>query len=107
MGLQCIVGSYLEALAHDRGTPVGDATNMASGHNNFARELQSWDERLDTYVWERRVTLLKVVRLQIQGYLAHNPPPPSYHPTAGLCLGPYGGPRGGTFSHERGTPVGS
>ena len=27
------------------------------------------------------------------------------HPTVGLCLGPYGGPRGGAVSYERGTPV--
>ena len=26
-------------------------------------------------------------------------------PTAGLCLGPYGGPRGWAVSYERGTPV--
>jgi len=25
-------------------------------------------------------------------------------PTVGLCLGAYGGPRGGAFSYERGTP---
>jgi len=25
--------------------------------------------------------------------------------TVGLCLGPYGGPRGGAVSYERGTPV--
>ncbi|KAJ1478951.1 hypothetical protein T484DRAFT_2910247 [Baffinella frigidus] len=28
-----------------------------------------------------------------------------WDPTVGLCLGPYGGPRGGVVSHERGTPV--
>ena len=27
------------------------------------------------------------------------------HPTVGLCLGPYGGPTGGTVSCERGNPV--
>ena len=32
---------------------------------------------------------------QLQGYLAHKRPPPPYDPTSGLCLGPYGGPRGG------------
>ena len=26
-------------------------------------------------------------------------------PTGGLCLGPYGGPRGGAASDEQGTPV--
>ena len=30
---------------------------------------------------------------------------PPYDPTAGLCLGPYGGPMGWTFYYERGTPV--
>ena len=28
-------------------------------------------------------------------------------PSVGLCLGPYGDPRGGAVSYERGTPVGS
>ena len=35
--------------------------------------------------------------------LHENAPP--YDPTGGLCLGPYGGPRGGDVSYERGTPV--
>ena len=31
---------------------------------------------------------------------------PSYDPTVGLCIGPYGGHRGGgAFSYERGAPV--
>jgi len=30
---------------------------------------------------------------------------PPQDPTAGLCLRPYDGPRGWTFSSERGTPV--
>ena len=29
----------------------------------------------------------------------------SLDPTVGLCLGPYGGPRGGAISYKRGTPV--
>ena len=31
---------------------------------------------------------------------------PSWDPSEGLCLGPYGDPRGGILSYERGTPVG-
>ena len=31
---------------------------------------------------------------------------PPYDPTVGLCLGPYGGPRGVAVSYKRGTPVG-
>ena len=30
----------------------------------------------------------------IQGYLAQKKTPPPQGPTVGLCLGPYGGPRG-------------
>ena len=30
---------------------------------------------------------------------------PPYDPTIGLYLGPYGGPRGGALSYDRGTPV--
>ena len=32
---------------------------------------------------------------KLQGYLAHKKQPPPEDPTAGLCLGPYGGPIGG------------
>ena len=42
----------------------------------------------------------------LQGYLAHNTPPPRLDPTVALRLGTYGGPRGGGVSYERGTPVG-
>ena len=42
----------------------------------------------------------------VQGYLAHNPPPPPLDPTVGLCLGFWGVPGGWAFSYERGTPVG-
>ena len=28
-----------------------------------------------------------------------------WDPTVGLCLGPYGGPKDGDFSYERGSPV--
>jgi hypothetical protein len=31
----------------------------------------------------------------VQGYLAHKKRPPPEDPTVGLCLAPYGGPRGG------------
>ena len=41
----------------------------------------------------------------IQGYLAHKKQRPPWDPTVGLCLGPYGGPRWGAVSYERGTPV--
>ena len=30
---------------------------------------------------------------------------PSWDPTLGVYLGPYGGPKGGGFSYEPGTPV--
>ena len=40
----------------------------------------------------------------LQGYLAHKKTHPK-DPTAGLCLGAYGGPRGVAVSYERGTPV--
>ena len=40
---------------------------------------------------------------QLQRELAHKKHTPPYDPTVALCLGPYGGPRGGTFSYERGT----
>ena len=30
----------------------------------------------------------------LQGYLAYEKPPHPEDPTVGLCLGPYGGPRG-------------
>ena len=30
---------------------------------------------------------------------------PNWDPTVALCLGPYGGPRGGVISHERGSSV--
>ena len=40
----------------------------------------------------------------LQGYLAHKNNLP-LGLTAGLSLGPYGGPRGGAVSYERGTPV--
>jgi len=43
----------------------------------------------------------------VHGYLAHKKTPPPQDPTVGLCLGPYGGPRGWAFSYERGTPVGA
>ena len=39
-------------------------------------------------------------------YLAYKKlPPPPKDPIVGLCLGPYGGPRGEAVSYERGTPV--
>ena len=45
----------------------------------------------------------------LQGYLARKKPHPPrtllQDPTVGLCVGPYGGPRGGGGSYERGTPV--
>ena len=41
----------------------------------------------------------------IQRYLAHAKTP-AHDPAVGLCLGPYGGPRGGgAISYERGIPV--
>jgi hypothetical protein len=42
----------------------------------------------------------------LQGYLAHKKQTtPLQDSTVGSCLGPYGGPRGGVVSCERGTPV--
>ena len=37
-------------------------------------------------------------RAPLQGYLAHQNPPPPGDPTVGPCLGPYGGPRGGAVA---------
>ena len=34
-------------------------------------------------------------------------PPPRVGPYSSMCLGPYGGPRGGAVSDERGTPAGT
>ena len=56
----------------------------------------------DRHAPEREVLPWPTLSLQV--YLAHNPPPP-WGPTVGLCLGPYGGPRGAPVSYERGTPV--
>ena len=42
----------------------------------------------------------------IQGYLAHKKNATPKDPTVGICVGPYGVPRGGgAVSFERGTPV--
>ena len=41
----------------------------------------------------------------LQGYFAPKTRPPPQDPTVGSCTGPYGGPRGGAVSYERGTPV--
>jgi hypothetical protein len=41
----------------------------------------------------------------LQGYLAHEKPPPPQDPAVGLCLGPYDGPGEGCVSYERGTRV--
>ena len=43
--------------------------------------------------------------VKLQGHLAHKKTPPPQDPTAALGLGPSGGPSGGGFSCERGTPV--
>ena len=43
----------------------------------------------------------RLTQVALQGYLAHK----KLHPTVGLCLGPYGGPREVELSYERGTPV--
>ena len=40
---------------------------------------------------------LGMSKLYVQGYLAHKKQHPPQDPTVGLCLGPYGGPRGGLF----------
>ena len=39
----------------------------------------------------------------LQGYITHGKLPPPKDPTVGLCLGPYGGPRKGVISYDRGT----
>ena len=36
---------------------------------------------------------------RIQGYLAHENPPPPQDPTVALCIESYGGPRGGAVSY--------
>ena len=41
----------------------------------------------------------------LQGYLAQKKAPPPQDPTVGICVGPYGGPKGGAFVYERVTPV--
>ena len=41
----------------------------------------------------------------LQGYLAHQNPPPLQDPTEALCLGTYGGLGRVGVSDERGTPV--
>ena len=47
-----------------------------------------------------------MVGITLQGYLAHNEQRfPRTDPTVGICLGPYGDPRGGVVFNERGTPV--
>jgi len=47
------------------------------------------------------VTRSDLIQILLQGYLAHK----KQDPTVGLCLGPYGSPRGWTVSYERGTPL--
>ena len=41
----------------------------------------------------------------LQGYLSHKKTAPPWDPTVGICLVPYGSPKGGAVYYERGTPV--
>ena len=45
-------------------------------------------------------------RKEITGVPRSQETPLLWDPTVGLCLGPYGAPRGLAFSYERGTPAG-
>ena len=46
-----------------------------------------------------------LLRPGLQGYLAHQNPPPPQDPAVALCPGSYGDPRGVGVSYERGIPV--
>ena len=52
-----------------------------------------------------RVCLAAAHRLQVQGYFAHKKSPLPWETLVGLCLVPYGSPRGWEFFYERGTLV--
>ena len=58
---------------------------------------------LSLFLSPPRLAEAKDQKAPVQGYLAYTNPLPPYDPTQWLCLGPYGGPRGGA-SLIRNTP---